>query len=666
MIEHLLCVLAVVAMTAAATRAAFALGARGLEIAVAAAPLAVAAAIAEAMALGLVRLGGSAWALAGAAGLTWLAASRLPAAGVVTSLRAWWGSLDRRSRLVSAGAAGIAFAWTAWVVKYPALGIDPITYHLTESIRWVQEGTPGTVEEVQYEFPSGWYPITNEVFVGWLTGLGSSLAPQLLWTPVTAVLFCAALWLGLRRLGVPRTVAALAPLSVLLIPVTATQLLGPHTDLPAFTWLAVTAALAVCAARTPGLLVPALLAAALAVGTKTTTAPLALIALVSAGWFSRSRLRLLMAPLAAAAVLGSVVGLTWYVRNLIAHGSPLWPFLSGPWGDPVPGIISITDVSFLSTPGASLGNDRWIKYLELLAGGLVTLALGLVMPLVRRGRQLSPAQEEGSDGRGAGSLRSRPALAAAGAAAFATFAWLNAPFTGVPDDPVLDLSLTTTRYLVPALTAGTVAFALTARGRARGVIAVLAACCLWSYAATASLNFPGIPSLPTLAFGALLGVGTVWVLGRRASSYVPGRSTSRRSVLVGAAGVLVAAASLSVIGHDFGRRQGGQTWLASAGVVTFMANEPRFTGGEDPVHFAPTMLAPLAGDSLDHTIDLIPRTEPCDRVLARRGWIVIGTPAFADRRPRFSAADCLAGERAEYVDASYRVYYLGAPLNPSG
>ena len=639
MIEHLLCVLAVAAMAGAAARVAAALGARGLEIAVAAAPLAVAAAIAEAMALGLVALGGSAWVLAAAAGLTWAAAWRLlPAAGVPAALAAWWAGLDRRERAWLAAAAGVAAAWTAWVVKYPALGIDPLTYHLTESIRWVQEGTPGTVEEVQYEFPSGWYPITNEVFVGWLTGLGSSLAPQLLWTPAVAVLFCAAVWLGLRRLEVPRAVAALAPLSVLLVPVTATQLLGPHTDLPAFTWLAVTAALAVCAARAPGLLVAAVVAAGLAVGTKTTTAPLAVIALAAAGWTSRDRLRPLAVPLAAGAALAAVVGLTWYVRNLLAHGSPLWPFISGPWGDPVPEIISITDVSFLQTPGESLGNDRWIKYLELLAGGLLTLVLGLVAPLVRR---------------------RRTALAAAGAAAFATFAWLNAPFTGVPDDPVLDLSLTTTRYLVPAMTAGTVAFALTATGRARVAIAVLVFASLWSYVASARLNFPGIPSLATLLLGALAGWGALALLTRRTYAW-QGPGTARRTFgVVGAVAVAVvlAAVALSVVAHRFGHRQGGQTWLAASPVVTWMVNQPRFADGEDTVHFAPTMLATLAGDSLQHRLDLIPRTEPCERVLARRGWVVIGTPPFPERRPKFTAQGCLAGERPVHVDEAYRVYW---------
>jgi hypothetical protein len=629
MIEHLLTVLAVAAMAGAAARVAHALGARGLEIVVAAAPLAVAAAIAEAMALGLVRLGGSSPVLAAAAALTWLATWRLlPPAGVTGAVARWWRGLTTGQRRWFGAAAGAFAAWTAWVVKYPALGIDPLTYHLTESIRWVQEGTPGTVEEVQYEFPSGWYPITNEVFVGWLTGLGSSLAPQVLWTPATAVVFGAAGWLGMRRLDVPPAVTGLAIASLLLIPVTATQLLGPHTDLPAFMWLAVTAALAVCAARAPGLLVPALVAAGLAVGTKTTTAPLALIALLAAGLLSRDRLRPLAAPLTAAALLAAVVGLTWYVRNLFAHGSPLWPFLSGPFGDPVPEIISITDVSFLETPGESLGNSRWIKYLELLSGGLLTLALGLTVPFLRR---------------------RRAAMLAAAAAGLATFAWLNAPFTGVPDDPVLDLSLTTTRYLVPALTAGTVAFALCATGRARPTLVVLALCCLWSYAASENLNFPGIPSAVTFALGAAAGAAVASL-----------RRLPRVDLRIAAgAAVLLAALSLSVIAHRFGHRQGGQTWLASASVVTWMVDQPRFAEGDDTVHFAPTMLAPLAGNSLEHTLDLIPREEPCERVLARRGWIVIGTPPFEERRPRFTARDCLESEQPLYRDQNYRVYFRG-------
>jgi hypothetical protein len=446
---------------------------------------------------------------------------------------------------------------------------------------WVQQGTPGSVELLTYEFPQGNYPVTNELLVGWLTAIGRSFAPALVWTPLMGALLVASAYALLPRHR------GLAAASVLLVPVAATQFLGPHTDLPAVAWLAAAAAL-------PAPI--AFLAAALAVGTKTTVAPLAIVVLLTKKWHWRT-----LAPWVLA---GCAVGGTWYFRNWIDHGSPLWPFI----GDDIPPFLARFDNSFLDDPAGTL-RGRTGVYVDLLAGGLVVLAASL--------------------------LAARRAPVAAGGAVLAALAWANAPFTGLPDDPAFaDLSLTTTRYLLPAIAAAAAAVAFT-RSRLAG--AVLLAATLFSLQRSLTLPFPGIPGLPWLVLGALAGAALLPIARR-----VPLPVTA-----------LLTAAALTVAASGFAKRHGGVGRLASSGVVSWFAAN---VDDDRPVAFAPQMLAVLAGDHLEHPIEMIPADEPCERTRARRGYVVIGTLPLPEKRARFDALGCLSAERPAYADPSFRVY----------
>src|SRR3954471_18395182 len=121
-------VLAVAALGSASLRAAASLGARGLELPVAAAPIGAGVAGVSALVLGLFGLGGSPVALALAAlAIAAVAWRAWPASGAGAALGAWWRRLDPRPRLIAGALMGAGAAWVAWVVKHPSLAIDPLT-----------------------------------------------------------------------------------------------------------------------------------------------------------------------------------------------------------------------------------------------------------------------------------------------------------------------------------------------------------------------------------------------------------------------------------------------------------------------------------------------------------------------------------------------------------
>ncbi|MEA2390762.1 MAG: hypothetical protein QOK31_871, partial [Solirubrobacteraceae bacterium] len=447
-LHQLLLVVALAAAGDAAIRLAGLTGAMGLERVLAAAPLAAAYAVSSALVLGLAGLGGNPWVLTATSIVTWGAARfALPrqSSSLLAEVRSRARSLSARTRVLAWALGGVAVAWTVGIVLRPAIGSDGVVYHLTEIVGWVRSGHPGSVQSITYEFPVGSYPLTHEVLLSWATAISRSFAPAALAGPAFLALGCAALGHALRRLAVPGFLIGLGLAAFASSPIVADQVAGPNTDLPAVVWLAVAGALSLSVAARPAILGPAILAGALAVGTKTTALPLAAVALGLGLWWGRAALRRLAVPLAACAGAGLLAGGLWYVRNLVVHGSPLWPFTSGPWGDPVPALIDKLRFSFIERPVATL-HDRLHLYVEMLAGFGPLIAAALVAPFTARGRAL----------RLAGVV-----------SALSLLAWASAPVTGIPDDRQADLTLTTLRYLLPVAAMAIVTVALAGRGGPR-------------------------------------------------------------------------------------------------------------------------------------------------------------------------------------------------------
>ncbi len=696
LIEHAALVLAVVALGAAGLRLASAAGATGLPRPVAAAVAAVAAAVLEALALGRAGLGGSAPALLIAALATWGAARvllRVEGAGVADDLGSrsarpaddlgrCWHTAGPAARAAAGAAAALALGWVAWQLRHPYVGADGVTYHLPLAAEYLRTGG-GALTPVLDGLPVENYPVTNEVALSWALGLSGSWVAASVWAPAFAVLLVAAGRLGLGELRVPARTAWLALAALGTLPVVATQLGAPNTDVPALTWLVVAAALAAASRRNPRLLAFALVAAGLSFGTKTTGAVVLLAAVGGAAWVARGALRARAGALGAAALAAVGVGGIWALRNTALHGSPLWPLVATSFGDPVPASLAPFEASFLSHPRAML-DGRVRDYLEVLGGGAVLLAAGLAAPMLGR---------------------SRAAVAAGALVAITAFAWTVAPYTGIASDTALAVGAV--RYLLPCL--ATCCVALCLAGRDGGpparvaVDVVLAVAVLASLARTVRFGFPLVPGVGTVAtlvgFGALAGAATTRLGGRteregdppaaggppraanpppkgdppraahppagdppRAADPPPAgrrplhllRSALVRRALAVVAGVL-AAAGLALGAQGYLTRHVA-LGLGDRGLLAAALARPEYAGGRFPIAMTPVMNALLAGDRLAHPVTLIERRTPCGEVRRRRraGWVVLqrrpDTPEY--RR----LAGCLRGDRVAYADATYELH----------
>jgi hypothetical protein len=607
------------ALGAAGLRVASLAAERGLERAVSLTVIVAATAVTEALALGLVGLGGSAAALTIAAALTWLGSLHwLPAAQVRLGgeLAAWWGGLGLRSRAALGALAGAIAAFGLTALHRPAPGYDGLTYHLPEVIGFVQGGHPGTVLSSYYGLPTGNYPLTNEVLLGWMTALSRGFAALTLWSPAAAVLAAAAGWLALREMRVRPAVRTLALAAFLLGPLVVVALPTPGTDVPATTWLICCVALCLAARARPRLLCPAVVAFGLTLGTKTTPVLYGLIVLGWALWMGRSQLRALRRPLLVSAAAAAVVGTPWYLRDLIDHGSPLWPFLSLPWGDPMPPLLQVLSKTMAQRLSYTLF-DNFRGYMAATSGLVVLLAGGVLVGLTAR--------------------RRRPLIAAL-IVALGAVVWANSPLTGLPDgDFLIGAVGSTVRYLLPVFAAGAGALALCVTDGPRPVrfvaLATLTGALAWGVIHDAQHDF-------YLPFGGWLAPGIVLGAAAGGATALPARYLRRarfaRSPGGRAVGAplrtllwIVAAASAAVLLARFSAgyviRHSTVATEVDHPVAAYFASIPAFQHSRAPIATSPIALGLVAGDTLEHPIGLVGEHESCSRILARarRGWVVV-------------------------------------------
>jgi hypothetical protein len=385
---------------------------------------------------------------------------------------------------------------------------------------------------------------------------------------------------------------------------------------------------------------PALLAAALAVGTKTTTLPLAGIVLVAAGVAGRAHLRRHARGLAIAALAAFVVGGFWYARNLVLHGSPFWPFVATPWGDPVPEVIAPSGqvveqvyTKFFDTPWATVEfvASRWA---DPFLGGLVLIGFALPAPLV------APR---------------RPVVAAAGVTLLSLLLWMNAPFTGVSEGDAGSGALTTMRYLVPTFAAAATTLALAAREGSRGRVFALAGLGAGLAATTwqlLGLGYPAVPQPGTLVAGAVVGAllfsAMALVAPRVPSVRIPAPAiTVLAAALVGA---LLSLGGSSFVDRYATATDPLSTISATPQLVRWFQSRPGYEEGDRPIAFNVVMNASVAGNEVQHRIDLIDAHEGCARQRQRvkEGYVVVNSS--------WPTRSCLRGLPVRYRRGEYTVY----------
>ncbi len=641
-LHHAALGLAAAALAAAALRLAAHAGPSGLARVVAAAPLGAAAAVLEALGLGLVGWGTSPVALLVAALVTWLAARRwlpTPVRGCGSDLAAWWRGLSPAGQAAAAAAAGVFAVWVVWMLRHPEVGIDGSAYHLPEALAWLHDGRPGSLHASIPFLPVENYPLTNEVATAWLLGLSRGYAVITVYEVAIALLLGAATWVGVRALRVPPAVSLLCVLVVFSLPPVVQQLNGPYTDLPALAWLVCAGALCALCPRWPATLGIALVALGLAVGTKTTTAPAAVVLLAATLVLGRPRLagRALLAGAVAACLVGGV----WYARNLLLHGWPLWPFTSGPTGDRVPAFIKLFDARFLDRPRVTIQQSPKL-YREAVGALIVVFPSAVVLAAVRRRRDV---------------------VLAVAATVLLAFVWSVSPFTGRPDNPLFgEAVISTTRYLLPALAAGVLALALAARppGRLAGaVLALLMAGLAVNVAELADIGFPYLPGVGTLLAGAVAGL-LGWGVWRILGAWSPRPPAVALPLLAIALGVALVPAA-----NGFPSRHGQLDLRYQRDVIGYFDSRPGFADGTRPIYAYPLEIGVLGGDRLAHPLRLL-ETSDCARLraIASRAWIVtepvppvgISIVDAANRRVD-AVARCLTPRFGPLRDLrGYRVY----------
>jgi hypothetical protein len=109
------------------------------------------------------------------------------------------------------------------------------------------------------------------------------------------------------------------------------------------------------------------------------------------------------------------------------------------------------------------------------------------------------------------------------------------------------------------------------------------------------------------------------------------------------------------------QRHGEAGRFYDRGPSLFLGYDADFADGDGTVAMAPALAGPLAGDTIDHDVELIGRAESCERIAERltRQWIVVADLRFASYVPDYTAPDCLSGREPDFEDELFKVYAPG-------
>jgi hypothetical protein len=307
-------------------------------------------------------------------------------------------------------------------------------------------------------------------------------------------------------------------------------------------------------------------------------------------------------------VPAAALALVWYMKSLVQHGSPLWPVVRGPWGDPLPAINGTGFRPFLADP-VFMVKHHARDYYANLGGSLVLLAGGCALTVFggRRNVRLYGL-----------------------VVVVACLAYGAAPSSGVPEaGGQVVAALTSVRYLYPAIAVAAIALALAAVRHERVRILAMA---IFGIAIVLGIERFLRQSTEVRPHVWLLVAGTA---AGALLAIVLRRAPSLPRVLppaIATLGVAVVAGSLAAWSADgLVRRQAAGR--VDEGFVRWAAARDAFSRGDMRFRIAPDEFALLAGDQLqNHIMRWHVPPGPCSRVSpARAGmWLVLWGP---DARP---------------------------------
>jgi Dolichyl-phosphate-mannose-protein mannosyltransferase len=268
--------------------------------------------------------------------------------------------------LILGVAVVLALAWRAVLaVRLPVLDYDGVSYHLVTADVWIQTDHIGRVPQRPW---SDGFPSDGEVLSLWLMlfdhndGLASLTG--LLPIPLAAVATA-----GLARtLGASRRWAALAGLVVVAVPAVMFKANSTYVDnsvmaAVASAWFFGLRAMGAETDRRRRIALAFLagVAIGLGVGTKATLViPLGFLSLaVLVAAFRvppRRPWRDSVVELAALALPAFALGASWYLKNLVVFGNPMWPFTYGPFTG-----IGTFEELIVQTPDRLAGMSRWAQ-----------------------------------------------------------------------------------------------------------------------------------------------------------------------------------------------------------------------------------------------------------------------------------------------------------------
>jgi hypothetical protein len=190
-----------------------------------------------------------------------------------------------------------------------------------------------------------------------------------------------------------------------------------------------------------------------------------------------------------------------------------------------------------------------------------------------------------------------------------------------------------------------------ARALPSAVLATAAALGAWQ---TLDLGYPSVPRASTLLVGAAAGLLAAALLQGAGAA---GSRVVLRAGWLGAAGAAAAGLLLAASAPGLAERHAG-TGLYDAEVVGWAADQASFEDGDGPIAMAPLTLGVLAGDRLQHRLELVQLDERCFDTRRRLdgGWVVQQLPS----PPGAAITRCLGEASPElFRGRSFRVLGRG-------